>query len=146
MPARRTLSGPSSTVARAWIQNPLRSRSTSNCMSAARSSNHSTPCPSGRRPCANSFSLIVRSSIYPPRDSAQTGTSAGYRSRSRSMTGVLGDIELEGAREELSNPTGETGQRDAFLTLLRSGVDAAVGIALDHYHYADALCRFGGES
>jgi len=62
------------------------------------------------------------------------------------MTGVLGDIELEGAREELSNPTGETGQRDAFLTLLRSGVDAAVGIALDHYHYADALCRFGGES
>ncbi|GAA2404989.1 hypothetical protein GCM10010420_35820 [Streptomyces glaucosporus] len=38
MPAMRTLSMPSSGVARAWMQNPLRTRRTSNCSSAARHS------------------------------------------------------------------------------------------------------------
>ncbi|MFG2195237.1 hypothetical protein [Streptomyces sp. NPDC048639] len=54
---------------------------------------------------------------------------------------TLGDPDLESARAALT-----PGQPDenAFLTLLRSSEVAGVGIALDHYAYAESTSRFGG--
>ncbi|WP_067826560.1 hypothetical protein [Actinomadura kijaniata] len=56
-------------------------------------------------------------------------------------------VELEGelgqAHREMRSPSGEEAHRSAFCTLLRSRRPEAVGIALDHYHLADGLTRFG---
>src|SRR5215212_4844252 len=58
---------------------------------------------------------------------------------------VLQDAQLERARSTLAT----SGGRDAtgaFELLLRSDEPAAVGIALDHYHYVDASTRHGSGS
>ncbi|MDO0931820.1 hypothetical protein QQY66_09045 [Streptomyces sp. DG2A-72] len=55
----------------------------------------------------------------------------------------LGDPALDAARSELASPSDEDAALRAFVDLLRSGVTAAVGIALDHYHYAISMERHG---
>jgi hypothetical protein len=54
--------------------------------------------------------------------------------------------ELREAHTELMDPTGAEPYLRAFRTLLDSGNPVAVGIALDHFQYSDALTRFGGTS
>jgi hypothetical protein len=54
--------------------------------------------------------------------------------------------ELREAHVELMNPSGAEPYLRAFRTLLDSGNPVAVGIALDHFQYSDALTRFGGTS
>ncbi|MEV0385945.1 hypothetical protein, partial [Nonomuraea sp. NPDC050643] len=51
--------------------------------------------------------------------------------------------ELRAAHCELRTPTGADAHRQAFRALLGSGRPVAVGIALDHFHDADGLTRFG---
>ncbi|MER6996216.1 hypothetical protein [Streptomyces sp. NPDC000410] len=55
----------------------------------------------------------------------------------------LTDRELEAAREELMDPSSAAKRLEAFLVLLRSEQSAAIGIALDHYHYATSRSRHG---
>lgn len=51
--------------------------------------------------------------------------------------------ELRAAHRELRSPTGDSAHRAAFRALLHSGRPVAVGIALDHFHHAEGLTRFG---
>ena len=54
--------------------------------------------------------------------------------------------DLAAALDEMRSPTSEAGHLAAFRRLLHSGVPAAVGIALDHFHMEDGLDRFGVET
>ncbi|MGW6137975.1 hypothetical protein ACWFRM_10520 [Streptomyces sp. NPDC055144] len=56
---------------------------------------------------------------------------------------TLGDPALDAARSELASPSDEDAALRAFVDLLRSGDTAAMGIALDHYHYALSMERHG---
>ncbi|NUP38568.1 MAG: hypothetical protein HOY76_16500 [Streptomyces sp.] len=51
--------------------------------------------------------------------------------------------ELRDAHRELRSPTGEAAHRSALRTLLHSESPVAVGIALDHFHLAEGITRFG---
>ena len=51
----------------------------------------------------------------------------------------VASAELERARQRVA----EASDRAAFAVLLRSGDPVAIGIALDQYHYAEALTRHG---
>jgi hypothetical protein len=53
---------------------------------------------------------------------------------------------LAQARAELTEPTSAAARDKVFRTLLRSAVPAAIGTALDHYQYAEAASRYGGEN
>ncbi|MET7719068.1 hypothetical protein [Streptomyces sp. NPDC005407] len=55
----------------------------------------------------------------------------------------LASTELREAHREMRSPTGEAAHRRALRTMLRSGSPVAVGIALDHFHHAEGLTRFG---
>lgn len=55
----------------------------------------------------------------------------------------LKDTHLEAARLELASPTSGEAVMRSFANLLRSGNTAAIGIALDHYHYAVSGQRHG---
>ncbi|MFL4902569.1 hypothetical protein ACJ6WF_05140 [Streptomyces sp. MMS24-I2-30] len=56
---------------------------------------------------------------------------------------TLDDPGLEAARSELASPSDQDAALRAFVDLLRSGETAAMGIALDHYHYAISMERHG---
>ncbi|PUB32176.1 hypothetical protein C8K30_101697 [Promicromonospora sp. AC04] len=56
---------------------------------------------------------------------------------------VLPDPAHDAARSELESPSSDHAAVQAFVTLLRSGDTAATGIALDHYHYAISMERYG---
>lgn len=51
--------------------------------------------------------------------------------------------ELRTAHRELRAPTTEAAHRQAFRLMLHSGQKVATGIALDHFHMAGGLTRFG---
>lgn len=53
---------------------------------------------------------------------------------------------LAAALDEMRSPTSEAAHLAAFRKMLHSGVPAAVGIALDHFHMEDGLDRFGVET
>ena len=55
----------------------------------------------------------------------------------------MSDPVLDAARAELREPTSLDASLGAFRTLLRSSSPAAVGVALDHFRYAEASSRFG---
>ncbi|MET8677336.1 hypothetical protein ABZW18_07050 [Streptomyces sp. NPDC004647] len=55
----------------------------------------------------------------------------------------IDDPEFVGARFKLAS--GEGDEND-FLTLLRSDCTVAVGVAMDHYHQAESMTRFGDEN
>lgn len=53
---------------------------------------------------------------------------------------LIDDAELASARSRLASGEGEGTD---FLALLRSDCTVAVGVALDHYHHAETMTRFG---
>ncbi|MEV0648230.1 hypothetical protein AB0I28_23490 [Phytomonospora sp. NPDC050363] len=53
------------------------------------------------------------------------------------------DAGLAAALDEMRAPTGEAAHVAACRAMLHSGVPAAVGIALDHFHMDEGLGRFG---
>ncbi|GAB3158824.1 hypothetical protein GCM10027258_70890 [Amycolatopsis stemonae] len=55
----------------------------------------------------------------------------------------LGDAPLDEARAELESSRDPETVSRAFLTLLRSDRTAAIGVALDHYDYAEMSSRHG---
>ncbi|MBL1098632.1 hypothetical protein [Streptomyces coffeae] len=75
-------------------------------------------------------------------DEVRDALAEGLHSLHWQGTEPLG-AELSEAHRQVRSPTGEAVHRQAFRTLLHSGSPVSVGIALDHFHNAQGLTRFG---
>lgn len=77
------------------------------------------------------------------REALSDGLHSLYWEGSELGSALLTNAELGNAHRELRSPTSESSHREAFRTMLHSGSPVAVGVALDHFHSAEGLTRFG---